>query len=320
MMRSIFQPGYGPPEILELREDVAVPSVADDAVLVQVRAASVNALDWRTMRAKPFFVRLTNGLRKPKSGLMGVDAAGIVEKVGRDVTHLEPGDEVYGTRTGAFAEYVSGRTFVPKPTRLSFEEAAALPVAGVTALQGLRDHGQLQAGQRVLVNGAGGGVGTFAVQIAKAMGAEVTAVSKGQNSDLMRSLGADHFIDHTRQDFTTNRQKYDLVADVGGNRPIAALRRIVAPGGNIVILGAGHGRGGPLANVAAAFVRSRLLRQRVGFFIANVTKEDLLTLNAMVESGKLTPVIDTVYPLTETAAAIRHLEEGRARGKVVITI
>ena len=319
-MRAIIQPGYGPPEILQLRDDVDKPAMADDAVLVRVRAASVNAGDWRGVRAKPFFIRLMNGLRRPKTPLLGSDVAGQVEAVGKHVTDLHPGDEVFGMRNGAFAEYVSGKTFVPKPARLSFEQAATVPVAGLTALQALRDHGGLQPGQRVLVNGAGGGVGTFVVQIAKALGAEVTTVSRTANLELARSLGADHFIDYTREDFTKGDTRYDLIIVVGGSARFSACRRVLTPGGAIILVGASHGTGALLAHLASAFVRSRLLRQRVIFFIARASKEDLLTLKELIESGKVTPVIDRAFPLSETAAALRYLEEGRARGKVVITI
>jgi NADPH:quinone reductase-like Zn-dependent oxidoreductase len=320
-MRAITQPGYGPVEILQLHDDVEIPAVADDAVLVRVHAASVNAADWRTVRAKPFIIRFLNGVRRPRTPLLGTDLAGHVEAVGKDVTHLRPGDEVYGMRNGAFAEYVSGKTFVPKPDGISFEQAAAVPVAGLTALQALRDHGVLQPGQHVMVNGAGGGVGTFAVQIAKALGAEVTAVSRTANLELLTSLGADHAVDYTRQDISRGERRFDLIVDVGGNLRFSACRRVLTPGGTIVLVGAGLGSGmSTLVHMAASWVRSHLLRQRIFFFIAKASTEDLLTLKEMIESGKVTPVIDRVYPLTETAAALRHLEQKKARGKVVITV
>jgi NADPH:quinone reductase-like Zn-dependent oxidoreductase len=319
-MRAITQFGYGPPEILQLSEGIEIPEVGDEQVLVTVRASSVNAGDWRAVRAKPLIIRMS-GLRRPRSPLIGTDVAGRVEAVGKDVTHLKPGDDVYGMRDGAFAEYVSGKTFVPKPIGISFEEAAAVPVAGLTALQALRDHGGLQAGQRVLVNGAGGGVGTFAVQIAKAFGAEVTAVSKTENLELVSSIGADHVVDYTREDVTRGDSRFDLIVDVGGNLRFAACRRMLNPGGRIVLVGAGIGTGiSTLSHIAAAWARSHLLKQSVIFFIAKANTEDLLTLKSMIEAGTVIPVIDRMYPLSETAAALRHVEEGRARGKVVITI
>lgn len=320
-MKAITQPGYGPPEILQLSEKIEIPEVGDEQVLVRVHASSVNAGDWRAVRAKPFLVRMVNGIRRPRTPLIGTDVAGRVEAVGRDVTHLKPGDDVYGMRDGAFAEYVSGKTFVPKPIGISFEQAGTVPVAGLTALQALRDHGGLQSGQRVLVNGAGGGVGTFTVQIAKALGADVTAVSKTANLELLASIGADHVVDHTREDVTRGDSRFDLIVDVGGNLRFAACRRILNPGGTIVLVGAGLGNGlSMLAHIAAAWARSRMLKQNVVFFIAKAGKEDLLTLKEMIEAGKVTPVIDRVYPLAQTAAALRHVEEGQARGKVVITI
>ena len=320
-MRAITQPGYGAFEILQLRDDVDVPAVGDDAVLVRVKASSVNAGDWRAVRADPFVVRLGNSMRRPKSPLLGVDVAGIVEGVGREVTHLRIGDEVYGMRSGAFAEYVSGRTFVPKPAGLTFEQAAAVPVAGLTALQALRDHGAVQPGQMVLVNGAGGGVGTFVVQIAKALGAEVTAASRTANLELLTSLGADHVVDYTVEDVTKATRRYDLIVDVGGNLSFSAGRRILTEGGTFVLVGAGLGSGmSVLSHIASAWARSRLLKQRVIFFIAKPSNEDLLALTEMIDSGQVSPVIDRVFSLSDIAAALRHLEEKRARGKVVVSI
>lgn len=319
-MRAIVQDRYGAPsEVLRLA-DVDKPDVATGAVLLRVRATSVNAGDWRRVRAMPSFVRLVEGLRRPKSPLLGGDAAGVVEAVGDGVTHLRAGDEAYGIRTGAFAEYVSGRSFVRKPRNLTFEQAAAVPIAGVTALQGLRDKGELKSGQRVLINGAGGGVGTFAVQLAKAIGAHVTAVTRGDNVDLMRSLGADHVIDYTLENFTKGSARYDLVLDVGGTPSLGACRRALAPGGTLVCVGARRGAGGPMFGLLAALVRSRVLRQRVVSFIAKVRTEDLETLTELIEAGKVAPVIDRTYPLSETAEALRHVESGRARGKVVVTV
>jgi NADPH:quinone reductase-like Zn-dependent oxidoreductase len=318
-MKAIVQDRYGSPDVLRLT-DVDKPMVDDDDVLVRVRAASVNAGDWRRVRASPFVIRLVEGLRRPRTGAVGVDAAGHVEEVGKDVTHLQPGDEVFGVRKGAFAEYVSGRTFVPKPANLTFEHAAAVPVAGSTALQALRDKGRIQPGQRVLVNGAGGGVGTFVVQIAKAFGADVTGVSSTGKLDLVRSIGADHVIDYTREDFTKSGPRYDLIIDVGGTPSLSACRRALTPDGTLVLVGAGSGPGGPIARLLAGFLRSRLLKQRIVAFISRESKEDLLTLKELIEAGKVAPVIDRTYPLSETAEAIRYLESGHARGKVAITV
>ncbi len=320
-MKAIVQRGYGSPEVLRFG-DVDKPAVADDRVLVRVRAASVNALDWRQMRGKPYAARpMMGGLRGPKRAVAGVDVAGVVEAVGKDVTHLQAGDEVYGSRTGAFAEYVSGRTFVPKPANLTFEQAPAVPVAACTALQALRDKGAVQAGQRVLIHGAGGGVGTFAVQLAKALGAEVTATSSTRNLELMGSLGADHVIDYMREDFTRGGQRYDLIIDVAGRPSLAACRRALAPDGTLVVVGAGKGDWvGPLARFVAGSMRRRVLKQRIVGFVAEVTKGDLLSLKELIEAGKVTPVIDRTYPLSEAAEAIRYIETGQVRGKVVITV
>lgn len=317
-MRAVFHSKYGPPDVLTLR-DVAKPAVEDDRALVRVRASSVNSLDWRLMRGEPYIVRLRYGLRRPKTGRLGVDAAGVVEAVGKNVTHVEPGDEVFGVRNGAFSEYVSGRTFVPKPANLTFEEAAAVPVAGCTALQALRDRGEVRAGQRVLVNGAGGGVGTFVVQLARAFGADVTAVTSTAKLELVRSLGAKRVIDYGREDFTTTGDRYDVVLDVGGNRSIAGCLGVLTPAGTLVLVGAGRGGWGPLGRMAGGLVRSRLLKQRLISFEASVTKDDLMTLKELIESGKVRPVIDSTFPLHEAAAAIRRLESGLAHGKVVIT-
>ena len=318
-MKAIVQERYGSPDLLRLT-DVDTPALEDDRVLVRVRAASVNAGDWRRVRGSPFIVRMAEGLRRPRLGALGVDAAGQVEAIGKDVTHLQPGDEVFGVRTGAFAEYVSGRTFMPKPANLTFQQAAAVPVAGCTALQALRDKGGVQPGQRVLVNGAGGGVGTFVVQIARALGAEVSAVTSTAHLDLVRSIGADHVIDYSREDFTRTGQRHDLIIDVGGNRSISDCRRALTPDGTIVLVGAGKGYLGPVARLIGGLVRSRLLKQRIIAFIASVTREDLLTLKGLIEAGQVTPVIDRTYPLSETSEAVRYLETGQARGKVVITI
>ena len=323
-MKAIVRHSYGSPDVLRL-EDVDKPTVEDDSVLIRVRAASLNALDWHFMRGAPLLARMGNGLRAPKTPGLGVDLAGLVEAVGKDVTGFRPGDAVFGRALGAFAEYARGTagSFAPKPANISFEKAAAIAVAGSTALQGLRDRGKLVPGQRVLINGAGGGVGTFAVQIAKALGGEVTAVCGTHNVDLVRSLGADEVIDYTREDFTRSGQRFDLILDVAASRSIAACRRVLGSGGTLVVVGAaGSGRSMvPIATrVVAAKVWSRLGRERMSMFIAKITNADLLVLSELIGSGKVTPVVDRTYPLSETAAAMRYLEQGHSRGKVVITV
>ena len=317
-MKAILQDRYGSPDLLKLAE-VDRPELEDDRVLVRMRASSVNAGDWRQVRANPFLIRIIGGLRRPRSPLVGADAAGVVEAVGSNITDLRPGDEVMGIRSGAFAEYVCGANFVRKPPNLSFEQAAAVPIAAITALQGLRDHGKVQPGQRVLINGAGGGVGTFAVQLAKHLGADVTAVTSTGNVDLARSLGADRVIDYTREGFT-KAGPYDVVVDVGGNRSIAAMRRALAPDGRVVLIAAAKGGLGVLGRIGAAAFRARVLKQNVKFFVADVNKDDLRLLAELVEAGKITPVIDSTYPLAEVSKALHQIESGRARGKIVITI
>ncbi len=323
-MKAIVRHAYGAPDVLRL-EDVEKPAVEDDGVLVRVRAASLNALDWHIMRGAPLLARVGEGLRTPKTGGLGVDVAGEVEAVGKDVTDLRPGDAVFGRANGAFAEYVRGkpRSFVPKPASVSFEQAAAIAVAGCTALQGLRDRGHLTPGQRVLINGAGGGVGTFAVQIAKALGGEVTAVCGTHNVELIRSLGASRVIDYSREDFTRSGQRFDLILDVAANRSLAACACVLAPAGTLVVIGAaGSGRSiVPIAmRVLGVKVRSRLGRRRMSMLVAKVTREDLIVLTELIEAGKVTPVIDRTYPLSETADAMRYLEQCHSRGKVVITV
>ncbi|HEX2194629.1 MAG TPA: NAD(P)-dependent alcohol dehydrogenase [Candidatus Limnocylindria bacterium] len=318
-MRAVLQDRYGSPDLVRLGE-VEKPALSDDRVLVRVRAASVNAGDWRRVRASPWLVRATEGWRRPRSPLLGVDAAGVVEAVGKGVTALRPGDEVMGFRMGAFAEYVAGRMFVPKPSNLSFEEAAAVPVAGGTALVALRDKGNLQPGQRVVINGAGGGVGSFAVQIAKTLGAEVTATTSTANLDFVRSLGADAVLDYAREDFTRTGTRYELIVDVGGKPSLGAMLEALEPGGRLVRIGAGKGALGPLGSFAAAMFRKRVLRQPIVSFIADLQHEHLLTLKELIEARKVRPVIDRTYPLRQTAEAIKYVESERARGKVVITI
>jgi NADPH:quinone reductase-like Zn-dependent oxidoreductase len=319
-MKAIVSTQYGSPDVMKLGE-VDKPEVADDAVLVRVRATSVNPHDWHSLRGEPYIMRMGEGLRRPKRTVLGIDAAGVVDAVGKDVTELHPGDEVFGVRSGAFAEYVSGHNFVPKPVGLTFEQAAAVPVAGLTALQGVRDKGGVQPGQRVLIYGAGGGVGSFAVQIAKALGANVTGVTSTGNVEMIRSLGADEVIDYTREDFTRRGQPYDVILDIGAKRPLLKLRRGLAPDGTLVLVGGSRGNWiGPIARALGALVMSRFASQTLRPFMSDVNKDDLLTLKELIETGKVRPVIDRTYPLSETAEAVRYLETGQARGKVVITV
>lgn len=320
-MRAMVQDRYGPPEVLRPAQ-VDVPVPAADQVLVRVVASSVNALDWHAMRGKPVLARLSGGLRRPRARVRGVDVAGVVEEVGRDVTWAKPGDEVFGARDGAFAEYVAGRTFAPKPANLSFEEAAAIPIAGFTALQAVRDHGRVRTGQRVLVTGAGGGVGSLAVQIAKAHGAHVTAETGDDRVAMVAALGADRVIDRGAGDVTRSGDRFDAILDVAGRASLRALGRLLAPGGVLVVVGAaGDGRGlGTLVRPVAAVFRSRLGGRRMVPFIAKSNRDDLLTLGELAASGALRPVIDRTYPLDSVGEAIGYLETGRARGKVVVTI
>jgi NADPH:quinone reductase-like Zn-dependent oxidoreductase len=321
-MNAIVYRSYGPPDVLAC-EDVEKPTARDDQVLIKVRAASVNPLDWHFMRGEPYFLRVGSGLRKPKVTRLGVDLAGQVEAVGRNVTQFQPGDEVFGTSRGAFAEYVCAaeKAVALKPANVTFEQAAAVPVAGLSALQALRDKGRIQPGQKVLVNGAAGGVGTFAVQIARSFGADVTGVCSTRNVDMVRSIGADRVIDYTRDDFTEGGQRYDLILDCIGNRPLSACRRVMSPGGFYVAVGGSGGRAiGPLARMLGAAVLSRFVSQHLVMFLASLNKGDLVVLKGLIEAGKVTPVIDRSYALREVPEAIRYLEEGHARGKVVITM
>jgi NADPH:quinone reductase-like Zn-dependent oxidoreductase len=307
--------------VLSLGEvDKPVPAAGE--VLVRVRAVSVNPVDWHTLAGTPYLVRLQEGLRKPKSELLGVDFAGTVDAVGSSVTGLQPGQDVYGGRSGAFAAYVSVRDAVaPKPANLSFEQAAAVPIAGITALQGLRDRGQLQAGQKVLINGASGGVGTFAIQIAKALGAEVTGICSTRNVETAHSLGADHVVDYTQEDFTRTRKRYDLLLDIAGNRSWRDYKRVLDAEAKLVVVGGPKGNRliGPLGHVLtmnASLGRGR----RVVPFLAKLNRDDLETLRELLESGSVTPVIDRQFELGETAEALAYLGEGHARGKVVISV
>ncbi len=323
-MRAISRDTYGSPDVLELRE-ADKPDVADDEVLVRVSAASVNPADWYTLTGTPYLARAQMGLMGPKQRILGTDFAGTVEAVGADVTQFRPGDEVFGGKNGAFAEYVcvrQDRAVVPKPANVTFEEAASVPVAALTALQGLRDKGRLQPGQKVLINGASGGVGTFAVQIAKALGAEVTGVCSTRNVDLVRSLGADHVVDYTHEDFTRSDRRYDLMLDIAGSRSWSECRRVLDPQAILVIVGAPKGNRltGPLGHVAGLRLASVRSSQKVVFFVAKFNKADMVVLQELLEAGKVKPVIDRRYELSETADAFRYLEEGHARGKIVITV
>ena len=322
MMKAIVHRRYGSPDVLAL-EDIEPPAVDDESVLVRVRAASINAFDWHIMRGLPYIVRTSAGLRRPSRIVAGVDLAGQVEAVGRHVTEFRPGDEVFGERGGAFAEYVSAKAvnFVPKPASLTFEEAAAVPMAAFTALQALRDKGQVRAGQRVLISGAGGGVGTFAVQLAKAFGAHVTGVCHATNVDMVRSIGADDVIDYARVDFTRTEERYDLLLDIAASHSLVASRRVLTPSGVLVLVGAPPGQWlGPLLRPATAVVLSRFGGRTLKPFLAERRKEDLIILRDLIDAGKVRPVIDRAYPLSETAAAIRHVEDDHVHGKVVITI
>ena len=320
-MKAIVCSSYGRPDVLELAE-VEKPALADDLVLVKVRAASVNPADWYGV-AGPLIVRPSTGLFKPRSDRTGIDFAGTVEAVGKNVTHVSPGDDVFGARSGALAEYVTVRdAVVAKPANLTFEEAAAVPVAAITALQGLRDKGRLEAGQQVLINGASGGVGTFAIQIAKALGAEVTAVCSTGNVEQARSLGADHVVDYTREDFTDSDRRYDLLLDVAGGKSWSQLRRVLTQDATVVIVGAQKRRlVGPIGHIVRLRVAS-LLRgsQKAVFFIAKTNRADMEILRELLETGKVKPVVDRTYELAETADAFRYLGEGHARGKVIVTV
>jgi NADPH:quinone reductase-like Zn-dependent oxidoreductase len=324
-MKAIIHDRYGSPDVLRFA-DVDQPVPAGDEVLVRVHAAAVNARDWHAMRGDPYLARLSFGLRRPKVRIRGTDFAGRVESVGRAVTRFRPGDEVYGEAPAAFAEYVSVPQDLldPKPATLTFEQAAAIPLAGNTALMGLRDAAQTRAGQHVLINGASGGVGTFAVQLAASFGAQVTAVCSTRNADLVRSLGADHVVDYTREDFTRRAQRYDVVLDLVGNRPLAALRRVLTPTGTLVLSGGGVSEGGsligPIGLVARGQLVSRFARQRIRTLTATPSRANLATLRELAEAGTLTPVIDRTHPLSETAEAIRYVEREHARAKVVLTV
>jgi len=323
-MKAIVQDAYGSADVLELR-DIDRPDIADDEVLVRVHAAGVDRGVWHLMTGLPYPIRLAGyGLRAPKTPVPGMDLAGVVAAVGKDVTRFEPGDEVLGIGKGAFAEYARApeRKLAPKPGNLTFEQAAVVSISGLTALQALRDRARVEPGQKALIVGASGGVGTYAVQLAKAFGAEVTGVCGATKVDLVRSIGADHVIDYTREDFADGRQHYDLILDIGGNSSLSRLRRALTPTGTLVIVGGesgGRWLGGNDRQLRALLL-SPFVRQRLRTFISKENHEDIIALTELIEGGKVTPVIDRTYRLSETPKAIRHVEEGHARGKVVITV
>jgi NADPH:quinone reductase-like Zn-dependent oxidoreductase len=323
LMKAVVYRCYGAPDVLEI-EDVDKPTPADDEVLVKVVAASVNPLDWHYMRGSPYIMRLESGLGAPNRTGIGVDFAGTVEAVGRNVNGFKPGDAVFGGRSGAFAEYVTvreDRAIAMKPADITFEQAASVPIAAVTALQALRDKGKIKPGQKVLINGASGGVGTFAVQIAKAFAAEVTGVCSTRNVELVRSLGADHVFDYTREDYTKSGQLYDLIIDNVGNHSLTANRRVLSPEGILVIIGGSKGNWiGPLARPIKAMMYSPFVGQDFVMLLAQLRKDDLAALGKLMQAGKVTPVIDRRYSLTEVAAAIRYSEDGHARGKIIINL
>jgi NADPH:quinone reductase-like Zn-dependent oxidoreductase len=323
-MKAIVYRCYGGPDVLKF-EDIAKPTVADDRVLVKVQAASVNPLDWHYMHGKPYMMRPMAGVGKPESILMGADFAGTVEAVGKNVTQYKPGDEVFGVRDGAFGEYVSVRekgAMALKPTNMSMEQAAAVPIAGITALQALRDKGKIQAGQKVLINGASGGVGTFAVQIAKTYGADVSGVCSTRNVAMVKSIGADHVIDYTKEDFTKGPVRYDLIIDNVGSHTLSEYRHVLTPNGKLVIVGGPSDDPwlGPMTTLVKAYLVSPFVSQKQTFMLAQANSEDLNVLRDLMQTGKLTPVIDRRYPLSETAQAIGYLEQGHAKGKVIIAV
>lgn len=322
-MRTWVYEGYGKPEeVAELRE-VDLPEIGDDQVLVRVKAASVNPLDWHMMTGEPLFLRLVEGLRRPRRNRPGADVAGTVDAVGKAISRFKPGDEVFGQSAGTFAEFVavSEAGLVHKPAASNFEEAAAVPVAGLTALQGLRDWGRLRSGDRVLINGASGGVGTFAVQIAKALGAEVTGVCSAHNVEQTKDIGADRVIDYTREDFVESGGEYDVLFDVPGNRSLAECRSVLKPGGTYVLVGGSKGRWvGPLPRLAGMNLRSVFTDMKTGNGVAERRLDDLQTLRAMLESGEIKPVIDRNYKLDELVEALDYQGTFHARAKIVLTV
>ena len=325
MMQAIVYHEYGSPDVLRL-EQIEKLLPGDHQVLIKTHAASANPVDWHYVRGTPYLVRTDSGFFKPKIGRVGVDVAGTVVAVGSKVTQFKPGDEVYGGGGGAFAEYVRATEtrIVLKPADLTFEQAAGVPVAAMTALQGLRDKGRLKPGQKVLINGASGGVGTFAVQIAKSFGADVTGVCSTRNVQMVRTLGADHVVDYKKEDFTQGSQQYDVILDNVGNRSLTEVRRVMSPNGIYVLIGGGGPDDsrwlGPLAGVIKAFFLSAFVSQEFRMMLASINQDDLNVMNELMQAKKVTPVIDRTYPLRDVPEAIRYLETGRARGKVIITV
>jgi NADPH:quinone reductase-like Zn-dependent oxidoreductase len=315
-VKAIRQHAYGKPERVLSLEEVELPAPQDDQVLVRVRASSVNSVDCRLVTAQPFFVRIAAGLRRPKDPEVGRDAAGVVEAVGKDITGLSVGDEVFGTRSGAFAEYVAGDKFVRKPANVTFEQAAATPIAAITALQALRDGANLQAGERALINGAGGGVGLFAVQIAKHMGARVTGVTAADKVQIVSEAGADEVFDRTNTDYTRSAT-YDVIVDCGGDKSLSANLHALTPTGRIVMVGAHKG---VLRRMIASYVRRRFRKQPIIPFGAAVNLEDLETLSGMLAAGQIKPIIDRSYPLEQAPAAVAYAETQQAAGKVVVNV
>jgi len=322
-MKAITYREYGPPDVLRL-EEIEKPAPAEGEVLIRIRAASVNAMDCHFMRGEPRFIRLMTGVGKPRNPRLGVDVAGIVEGVGPKVTDFKPGDEVFGVCRGAFAEYACapGLKVAIKSANVSFEQAAALPVACVTALLGLRDKGKVRAGQKVLINGAGGGVGTFAVQIAKHLGAEVTAVTTAKKLELVRGIGADHVIDYTRDDFTQNGKRYDAIFDLGSNHPWSEIKHSLTASGTRLFVGGPREAGllRPFVELFKGILQSPFVSQKVQLVSGRVTRDDLILMDKLVADGKIIPAIDGIYPLSDVANAVRRLEGGSVGGKVVITI
>ena len=323
LMKAIVNRCYGSPDVLTF-EDIEKPTPADNEVLVKVQAAAVNPLDWHYMRGSPYLMRLGTGIGAPNDSKMGVDFAGTVEAVGDKVTQFKPGDEVFGGRSGAFAEYVvipDDRAVRLKPANITFEQAASVPIAAITALQALRDKGQLKPGQKVLINGASGGVGTFAVQIAKSFGAEVTGVCSTRNVEMVRSIGADHVFDYKKENYTESGQQYDLIIDNVGNHSLSANRRVMAPDGILVIIGGSKGNWlGPLMRPIKALMYSPFVSQEFILILAKMDGDDLATLGELMQAGNVTPVIDRSYTLSEVPDAIRYSEEGHARGKIIINV
>ena len=323
-MKAIVQDVYGSTDVLALR-DMARPEVGSEEVLVRVHAAGVDRGAWHLMTGRPFLLRIAGyGLRGPRNPVRGREVAGVVEAVGADVTRFRPGDAVMGIGEGTFAEFARAREdkLVPKPASLTFEQAAAVPISAGTALHAVRDQGKVQPGQKVLVIGASGGVGTFAVQLAKSFGAAVTGVASTAKVDLVRSIGADHVIDYTRDDVADGRHRYDVILDIGGNRPVSHLRRALTPRGTIVFVGGESGDRwtGGMGRQIRAVATSPFAQQNVRMFINKERSADLQYLTEFIDAGKITPVIDRTYPLSQTPEAIRYLEDGHARGKIVITV